>query len=84
VKSPFQNQKSLTGSLLELPGLRRSFRCPSSTQERQATSITPPEKFSTPEKLSRQLSGDLDRIVFMAMRREAPCDYASAEELADD
>ena len=37
-----------------------------------------------PENLSRVLSGDLDMIVLMAMRKEPQRRYASAEHLAED
>ncbi len=37
-----------------------------------------------PEALRRKLSGDLDNIVLMAMRKEPQRRYASAEQLADD
>jgi serine/threonine-protein kinase len=37
-----------------------------------------------PEKLRRRLSGDLDTIVLMAMRKEPPRRYASVEQLSED
>jgi serine/threonine protein kinase len=39
---------------------------------------------SRPEQLSRRLSGDLDAIVLMAMRKEPQRRYASADHLAED
>ena len=39
---------------------------------------------TTPDRLKRHLSGDLDNIVLMAMRKEPERRYASAQELADD
>ena len=38
----------------------------------------------TPERLARELAGDLDNIVLMALRKEPARRYASAAELADD
>ena len=38
----------------------------------------------TPERLSRQLAGDLDNITLMAMRKEPERRYKSAEQMADD
>ncbi|MCI0490048.1 MAG: serine/threonine-protein kinase [Blastocatellia bacterium] len=38
----------------------------------------------TTEKLRRQLSGDLDRIVLMAMRKEAERRYSSVEQFSED
>ena len=38
----------------------------------------------SPEKLSRRLSGDLDNIVQMALRKEPQRRYASVEQLAED
>jgi len=39
---------------------------------------------SQPDKLRRQLEGDLDNIVLKAMRKEPQRRYASAEQLSDD
>ncbi len=49
----------------------------------------PPEAVSQarntqPERLRRRLSGDLDNIVLMALRKEPARRYGSAEQLADD
>jgi tetratricopeptide (TPR) repeat protein/tRNA A-37 threonylcarbamoyl transferase component Bud32 len=55
--------------------------------ERPSVAVTrmdgkqPPEGV---ERASRQLSGDLDMIVLMALRKEPGRRYASAEKLADD
>jgi len=38
----------------------------------------------TPEKLSKRLSGDLDNIVLMALRKEPQRRYASVEQLRED
>ena len=38
----------------------------------------------SPERLSRILSGDLDSIILMAMRKEPEGRYGSAEQFADD
>src|SRR6185503_16489172 len=37
-----------------------------------------------PEQLRRQLAGDLDMIVLMALRKEPERRYASVEQIADD
>ena len=47
----------------------------------QSVSIT---RDSEPEKLRRRLLGDLDTIVFMAMRKEPQRRYASVEQLSED
>jgi serine/threonine protein kinase/tetratricopeptide (TPR) repeat protein len=47
----------------------------------QSVSIT---RDSEPEKLRRRLRGDLDTIVFMAMRKEPQRRYASVEQLSED
>jgi len=39
---------------------------------------------TTPRSLRRQLGGDLDRVVLMALRKEPERRYASAKDLADD
>ncbi|HVS09740.1 MAG TPA: serine/threonine-protein kinase [Planctomycetota bacterium] len=39
---------------------------------------------TTPARLRKRLSGDLDRIVLMALRKEPERRYASAEDLAED
>jgi serine/threonine-protein kinase len=38
----------------------------------------------TPERLARELQGDLDNIVLMALRKEPQRRYATARDLADD
>jgi serine/threonine-protein kinase len=38
----------------------------------------------TPQRLARELAGDLDNIVLMALRKQPERRYASAAELADD
>ena len=38
----------------------------------------------SPEKLSRRLTGDLDKIVLMALRKEPERRYASVEQFAED
>jgi serine/threonine protein kinase/tetratricopeptide (TPR) repeat protein len=42
------------------------------------------ERATTPPRLQRQLSGDLDNIVAMAMRKEPERRYSSVEQLAAD
>jgi len=42
------------------------------------------DRGTTPERLRRQLAGDLDNIVMMALRKVGARRYASAEQLADD
>ncbi len=39
---------------------------------------------STPERLRRELGGDLDNIVLKALRKEPPRRYSSVEKLSDD
>jgi serine/threonine-protein kinase len=52
------------------------------------TGRTPAERSrdrgTTPERLRRQLAGDLDNIVMMALRKAPARRYASAEQLAED
>ena len=58
------------------------------TGDAESSSPPPDERAaarrSTPERLRRRLTGDLDNIVLMAMRREADRRYSSARDLADD
>ena len=42
------------------------------------------DRGTTPERLHRQLAGDLDNIVMMALRKAPARRYASAEQLAED
>jgi serine/threonine protein kinase/tetratricopeptide (TPR) repeat protein len=42
------------------------------------------EQERSPQKLSKRLSGDLDTIVLMALRKEPQRRYASVEQLAED
>ncbi|HEU4564502.1 MAG TPA: serine/threonine-protein kinase [Gemmatimonadaceae bacterium] len=39
---------------------------------------------ASPQRLRRQLAGDLDRMVLMALRKEPERRYASAEQMAED
>ena len=59
------------------------------TREDETTQTLTPEAVSQArgtqvERLRRQLSGDLDNIVLMAMRKEPSRRYASVEQLAED
>ncbi|MBX3604816.1 MAG: serine/threonine protein kinase [Piscinibacter sp.] len=58
------------------PSLAVSGAAPAATQRRG-------ERL-TPERLARELAGDLDNIVLMALRKQPERRYASAAELADD
>lgn len=55
---------------------------------REKATITPAEvsraRKEAPEKLRRQLAGDLDNIVMMALSKEPPRRYASVEQFAED
>jgi serine/threonine protein kinase len=42
------------------------------------------QRGQSPEKLRSQLSGDLDNIVMMAIRKEPGARYSSADQLSDD
>ena len=53
-------------------------------RNRRALRIKAVQPSVVAEKLRRQLQGDLDNIVLMAMRREAPRRYASADGLSED
>jgi serine/threonine-protein kinase len=71
---------------------RGAFPRPSSTfdrhrprDEHEATAADrAAARRSTPDRLARRLSGDLDTIVLMALRREPERRYRAAGELADD
>jgi serine/threonine protein kinase/tetratricopeptide (TPR) repeat protein len=65
------------------------------TEEEAASGSTPPRpaitpelvsiaRRTTPDELRRQLQGDLDTMVMMALRKEPQRRYASADELAKD
>lgn len=59
----------------------------SETPERPSVAVTRMEGVQPPEGMERarrKLSGDLDMIVLMALRKEPVRRYASAEKLADD
>jgi len=48
------------------------------------TEPQPPSRVAATRALRRRLSGDLDAVVLMALRKDPPRRYASAEQLADD
>ena len=66
------------------------FKSYSSHELEQVVGLSEPEKPSTvagrgnDEKLRRQLAGELDAIVMMALRKEPQRRYASAEQLSED
>ena len=65
--------------------VRRTAKAAAGTDAQPATRrklIT--EMVDSPEKLSKRLQGDLDNIVLMALRKDPPRRYASAEQLAED
>jgi non-specific serine/threonine protein kinase/serine/threonine-protein kinase len=66
------------------------FKNYSSHELEQVVGVAEPERPSTvaardtDEKLRRQLAGELDAIVMMALRKEPQRRYASAEQLSED
>ena len=53
-------------------------------QEREDAAGIARQRGTTPARLRRELSGDLDNIVLMAMRKEAERRYSSVEQFAAD
>jgi non-specific serine/threonine protein kinase/serine/threonine-protein kinase len=54
-----------------------------SSVQRSAETVSSPREGS-PEKLRRRLSGDMDNIVLMALRKEPQRRYASVEQFSED
>jgi len=62
-----------------------AIRIPETHAEKDSSPAVAAEKRATvPEKLRRQLSGDLDTIVLKALRKEPQRRYASVERFSDD
>jgi serine/threonine-protein kinase len=61
---------------------------PGAPESSETTTLTPDTvsrtREGTPERLRRRLSGDLDTIVMMALRKEPQRRYSSAEQLSED
>jgi eukaryotic-like serine/threonine-protein kinase len=57
---------------------------PDGTQEAVAPEVVSSRRGSSPSALRRQLAGDLDAVVDMALRKEPELRYGSAEQLAED
>lgn len=57
-------------------------------EDKMSKSLTAEElgaaRDSSPQKLSKRLTGDLDNIILMALRKEPPRRYASVEQFAED
>jgi non-specific serine/threonine protein kinase/serine/threonine-protein kinase len=66
----------------------REPRRPSEAVRAEEDGVKPEElaaaRGTTPERLSRQLAGDLDTIALMALRKEPERRYCSAEQFATD
>jgi serine/threonine protein kinase/tetratricopeptide (TPR) repeat protein len=70
-----------------LAGLAREIvhKTPPLPSDAVSSRETPPvESKESPARLARQLKGDLDRVVLMAMRKEPERRYVSVTALADD
>jgi len=78
-RSPADWERLVREQMPERPSTRVSRAVPT----RDASTIAA-GFHSTPAGLRRALRGDLDRIVMMALRKEADRRYASVQELADD
>jgi serine/threonine-protein kinase len=57
---------------------------PSTAVTEKQENGTSPQQGTTPEKLRKELSGDLDNIILMALRKEPQRRYASVEALSED
>jgi len=68
--------------------VRRTREAPATSRSQTTTHITPElvsgQRLTTPRGLVRVLSGDLDSIVLMAMRKELHRRYGSVAELSQD
>ena len=62
----------------------RQFENSTPNSEALATSEIAVRRQSTPEKLSKMLAGDLDNIIFVALRKEPQRRYSSVEQFAQD
>lgn len=87
-RSPVEWQRAVTERAPERPSdtLRRAAREDSvaGSLQRPSAADVAKRRATTPAGLGRQLSGDLDRIVLMALRKEPERRYASAGALAED
>ena len=68
----------------ETPPLPSRVVCPRDPAEMPLAELYAHRRQSTPARLRRELEGDLDNILMMALRKEPSRRYASADELAAD
>jgi len=74
----------LAQSVCELEPLRPSTAVGQWTPQTSAANSKRDAQFSNRDKLKRQLKGDLDNIVLMALRKEPQRRYSSVEQFAED
>jgi non-specific serine/threonine protein kinase/serine/threonine-protein kinase len=76
---PITDRKIVAGEIGERQIVNRSRQAPKATQEWVSSC-----RNTSPEKLRRKLSGDLDQILLKALRKEPQRRYGSAQDFAED
>ncbi|MGA9510049.1 MAG: serine/threonine-protein kinase, partial [Candidatus Sulfotelmatobacter sp.] len=81
--------QSIGAQIIETQNEERQSDDGKSINRKQRLSKAPPQNVSscrntTPEKLRRKLSGDLDQILLKALRKEPQLRYGSAQDFAED
>jgi eukaryotic-like serine/threonine-protein kinase len=86
-RSPLAVEAAITTQAPERPStavFRRSEPQDRAPEDQQTPEAVAAARGTTPERLRRQLAGDLDVITLMALRKEPERRYGSAEQLALD
>lgn len=83
-RSPYRLQAHGFGELLQAIIQQEPERPSTAITRADGTPPTNPVTIEPTEKLRRRLSGDIDSIVLMALRKEAPARYGSVEQFSED
>lgn len=83
-RSPYRLKAQSFGELMRAVIEQEPERPSTAITRADETPPTNPITIEPTEKLRRRLSGDIDSIVLMALRKEAPARYGSVEQFSED
>ena len=83
-RSPYRLKAQSFGELMRAVVEQEPERPSTAITRADETPPTNPITFEPTDKLRRRLSGDIDSIVLMALRKEAPLRYSSVEQFSED
>jgi len=83
-RSPYRLKANIFGELMRAVIEQEPERPSTAITRSDGTPKTNPITVEPTEKLRRRLSGDIDSIVLMALRKEPPSQYGSVEQFSED